>query len=245
MRAFADDVTMEQSSSGASLRLERLAEPVYRFADPARHTTDGTVWIWGRSGRPAALMTLTKHRPPDREDHWLTELRSLAPSSIFARIEGIGTWEPSGVGVVMKQFPKAPLPDDDAPKRLRQMKDLVREIRAHETTKPRKNPPDRPPNRFELRVLPQPVHRYADAKSGVVDGGLFLIAYGLNPELAMLVEVRREGSSEPAWYYGFARISIMDIQVDFAGNELWSDRGLQSSGRNDTYFLFTRPIVSD
>ncbi len=245
MRQFADGVTMEQTSQATRQVLERLPEPAYRFADPARHTTDGTVWIWGRSGRPSAVMTLTKHRPPDRDEHWLSELTSLTPGSLSASIEGIGNWQPSGVGVVMKEFPKTPTPADDAPKRLRQMKDLVRQIKAHETSRPRTNPPDRPPNRFELRVLPQPVHRYSDVKSGLVDGGLFLIAYGLNPELVMLVEARREGSLQPAWYYGIARISVMDVQVDFAGKELWSDRRPQSAGRNDRYFLFTRPIVDE
>ena len=83
------------------------------------------------------------------------------------------------------------------------MKELARQIKAHENSRPGKKAAV---ERYELRVLPQPVHRYADAKSGLIDGGMFLIAYGLNPELVLLVEARREGSSEPAWQCGFARI---------------------------------------
>ena len=64
MRAFASGVTIETVSPGARQRLERLAEPVYRFDDAARRTADGTVWVWCDSGRPRAAITLTKHRPP-------------------------------------------------------------------------------------------------------------------------------------------------------------------------------------
>jgi hypothetical protein len=239
MRAVADGVTIEQPAAGARLRLERSAEPVYRFSDPARNVSDGTVWAWCQSGRPAALVTLTK---PARRPHWLTELTSLAAGPIAANIEGFGAWQPSGAGVVMHKFPKAPLPADDASTRLRQMKDLVRQIKAHENFKPRE---DASIERYQLRVLPQPVHRYEDAKSGVIDGGLFIIAYGQNPEIALLVEATREGPSQPAWHFGCARIAIAEVHVDFDNKELWSHQGGDPSGPGDTYCIFMKPIAAD
>jgi hypothetical protein len=60
------------------------------------------------------------------------------------------------------------------------MKELVRQLKAYEFFKPANHPSI---ERYELRVLPQPVHRYADANSGLLDGGMFIISYGLNPEL--------------------------------------------------------------
>jgi hypothetical protein len=242
MREFATGVTIETASPGARDRLERLAEPVYRFDDPARRTADGTVWIWCRSGRPSAVVTVTKHAPPTGGLHWLTELTSLAPGPISATIEGIGTWEPSSAGIVMQKFPKAPLPAEDATKRLRQMKELVRQFKAHETTKPRDHPAV---ERYELRVLPQPVHRYADPQSGLIDGGMFIIAYGRNPEVVLLVEARREGSSDPEWHCGFAPISLAQLHVDLDSKEIWTYRGGRSKGPDDTYWLFTRPIAGE
>jgi hypothetical protein len=239
MRAMAAGVTIEQPAAGARLRLERSAEPVYRFSDPARNVSDGTVWTWCQSGRPAALVTLTK---PARKPHWLTELTSLAAGPIAANIEGFGAWQPAGAGVVMHKFPKAPLPADDASTRLRQMKDLVRQIKAHENFKPRK---DASIERYQLRVLPQPVHRYEDAKSGVIDGGLFIIAYGQNPEIALLVEATREGPSQPAWHFGCARIAIAEVHVDFDNKELWSHQGGNPSGPDDTYCIFMKPIAAN
>ena len=171
-------ITVETTSPGAHQKLERLAEPVYRFDDPARHVSDGTVWAWCRSGRPAALLTLTKHRPPAEGSQWLTELTSLAPGPISATDRRDRRVAAIRRGVVMQKFPKAPLPAEDATKRLRQMKELVRQIKAYEYFKP----PDQPPlERYELRVLPQPVHRYADAKSGLIDGGMFIICVRVEP----------------------------------------------------------------
>ena len=77
MRAIADGVTMEQTSVDGRQKLERLAEPVYRFDDPARRFSDGTVWAWCRSGRPTAVLTLSKNRSPEGEVRWLGELTSL------------------------------------------------------------------------------------------------------------------------------------------------------------------------
>ena len=69
MRALADGVTVETAYLGGHQKLERLAEPIYRFDDPARRFSDGTVWAWGRSGRPAAAVdpgkrTLARGRHP-------------------------------------------------------------------------------------------------------------------------------------------------------------------------------------
>ena len=218
---------------------------MYRFDVADRNVTDGTVWIWGRSGRPSAVMTVTKHRAARQGPHWLTELTSLATGPITGNVEGIGTWQPSRPGVVMRKLPKAPPPAEDAAQRLRQMKDLVRQIRARESSRPREGPSAKPVRFFELRVLPQPVHRYADAQSGLIDGGMFVIAYGLNPEVILLIEARREGPSGPEWHCGCAPVANMDLQVDFAGKEIWSDRRPGSSGPDDTYWLFTRPIVGE
>jgi hypothetical protein len=240
MRAFADGVTMEQTSVNVRRTLERLAEPIYRFDDPARRNSDGTVWAWGRSGRPAAVLTLSKYRSPEGRYRWLAELTSLAPGAISATVQGNGAWQPSGAGVLMQKFPKAPLPAEDATKRLRQMKELVRQIRAYELFKPRDHPSL---ERYELRVLPQPVHRYADANSGLIDGGMFIISYGLNPEVVLLVEARREGSSEvQEWYCGFGRIAIAEIHVHFDNKEIWSHKGGNSRRPDDTYLIFTTPV---
>ena len=241
MRGLAAGIAMETASGAVRQNFKRLDEPVYRFDDPARRTSDGTTWVWCDSGRPSALVTVTKHESPGGGHHWLTELTSLVPGPISATIEGVGVWQPSETGAPMRKFSKAPVPALDATNRLRQMKDLARQIKAFETNKPRGQPTV---DRYELRVLPQPVVRYADAKSGLIDGAMFIIAYGRNPEIVMLVEVRREGSSEPAWLCGFARVAEWTTHVAFDGKEIWSSGG-RSKGSDDTYWHFTRPVQDE
>jgi hypothetical protein len=241
MRSLAAGVTMETASGTVHQNLKRLDEPLYRFDDPARRTIDGTMWLWCDSGRPSALMTVTKHPSPEGGHHWLTELTSLAPGPMSATIERIGAWQPSEPGAPTQKCSKAPVPAKDAASRLRQMKDLARQIKAHETSLPRGQVAA---ERYELRVLPQPVHRYADAKSGLIDGAMFIIAYGRNPEIVMLVEARSEGSSEPAWHCGFARVSVANTHVEFDGKEIWSGGG-HPKGSDDAYWLFTRPVLDE
>src|SRR5262245_23299348 len=133
MRAIADSITVEKTAQGARVRLERLTEPVYRFDDPARQYSDGTVWAWGRPGRPVALLTLSRDRSPQEGLRWIAEMTSLepGPNAISATVPAFGTWKPSAVGVVMQKFPKARVPAEDASRRLRQMKELVQQIKAY------------------------------------------------------------------------------------------------------------------
>ena len=245
MRAIADSITVEKTAQSARVRVERLPEPVYRFDDPARHYSDGTVWAWGRSARPVALLTLSRDRSPQEGLRWIAEMTSLepGPKSISATVPAFGTWKPVSAGVVMQKFRKAPVPAQDASRRLRQMKELVQQFRAYEFFKPNNQATLQ---RYELRTLPQPLHRYADETSGLIDGGLFTISYGLNPEIVLLLEASREGSTEPgAWRYGFARISIAAIHVELDGKEIWSHWGGYSRGPYDTYWTFAKPIEGE
>ena len=134
MRAIADGITVRENRlAGARRKLERLAEPVYRFDDPARQYSDGTVWAWGRSGRPAALLTLSKDRAPARA------------YTVDRRADVAGPWPdlrhcPGDRQVAAirprvsscRSFPRPRSRREDATKRLRQMKELMRQIKAYE-----------------------------------------------------------------------------------------------------------------
>jgi hypothetical protein len=235
MRAVVDGFSMK-ANAGARGKVTRLPDPIYLFDDPARRFNGGGIWAWEQSGRPVALMTLCL-TAPGRGGDWLCEFTALAPGSITGHNAVGPFWFPPSPGAKSVAVPKAPKPADDAAKRLRQMKEIARRFKAHEFTSPTQGTS---PERYELRVLPQPVHRYADPASGLVDGALFIIAYGLNPELALQIEARREGSGEPAWVYGLSRISAAEVHVQIDGNDVWV-RQVSFGGARDHYTIFGMP----
>ena len=175
-----------------------MADPIFRYDDKARGIQDSTIWAWGRSGRPSAVLKLEVNpaRPTDR--HWLYSVVSLSPNPI--KVEGDEGWQWSATepGLVLNDIPRSPTPAGAEPARLRQMKDLSHRFEAREYSGPH--------GRLQLRLLARPIHRYADASKGLVDGAIFGFAYGTNPDLLLLVErggrakLSRNGNTAlPAW----------------------------------------------
>ena len=93
----------------------------------------------------------------------------------------------------------------------------ARRFRAYEFFEPK--PGDRP-ERYELRLLPQPVVRYEDPASGVIDGGLFFLVYGQNPEIALMIEAGREKEAKPSWSFALAPIAASRLRVSLDDREV-------------------------
>jgi hypothetical protein len=120
-------------------------------------------------------------------------------------------------GVKFQAVPKAASPGDDEPTRLRQMKEIARRFKAFESLRPDR---DEPSDRFELRLLTQPVHRYHDADKSLIDGAIFLMSYGRNPEIALMIEAGREQEARPSWSYALAPIAASRLRVSLDDREV-------------------------
>lgn len=188
-------------------------EPLFRLVDPTRNYPDGTLWAWPEKGRPAVLATLSllaNSEPP----RWLYEFASLSDAPVGAAYGAGGNWSALRPGWEPKAFPMAPAPADSKPERLRQMRELARRFKAIELLPP--------PTEFELRLLPQPVLRYADEAAGQLDGAVFLLCHGTNPEIILTIEAKRETDKPAVWQYGFAPNSIAELRVTLDGAEVWT-----------------------
>jgi hypothetical protein len=241
MRDLAEAVILVEAVPGT--RAQLIAGPIVRFDDPARSFSDGTIWAFGRSGRPAALFCLSLEKDSQGRLKWIHELTSIASGPVAAssrHASGPWTWNPKQAGIVMQPLAKAPVPAEDEARRLRQMREAARRFKAHESLDPAR---DDPADRFELRLLPQPVHRYADPASGLIDGAIFLLSYGLNPEIAVLIEARREGTADPSWTYGLARVSAARLRVSIDDREVADLPKPVDAGRTSPYYLFDRPAL--
>ena len=241
MGEMARAITLVEANSRKNAGL--IGEPIYRFDDPARRFSDGTIWAFGTSGRPTALLCLSLEKNDRGGLQWIHELVSLSTGPVAAssrHSSGPWVWNPKDAGIEFRAVSGAAPPGDDEARRLRQMREIARRFKAYESLDPVRNDPS---DRFELRLLPQPIHRYRDPESGLVDGAIFLLSYGLNPEIALLIEARREGTEDPSWSYAIARISAARLRVSVDDREVADLPKPVDAGWKNPYFLFDRPAL--
>src|SRR5215470_1784323 len=178
--------------SAPEQRLELKKEPVFEWLNPDRNAQQGTLFLWLREGRPAALACIFSHphqKLPGRQI--MHELHALDTEKLLVKREEYNQWKPEA-GLARKVLPDAAPPAATAGARLLQMRRLAQEFTGHSV--------DRDQKRWELRLLPTPLYRYPltlpsppsggegrvrGAKAGVVDGALFALmsSAGTDPEV--------------------------------------------------------------
>ena len=186
--------------------LELQSEPIMRYNDPARGLMDSTVWRLGQKGRPHALIAVELIK---RDEQYLASYEFLAvetPRYIgeFRRF----VWEPPDGVAEFQEIPNAPTPAKTKRGRLTQMKQMARRFKAHQQLGE---------TNYNLRMLPQPVHRYQPTDAADADAAAFAFTYGVNPEVLMLIET--DGTK---WTFACLRLSVARLTVDLDGEPAWS-----------------------
>jgi hypothetical protein len=189
-------------------------KPVLRWTNPGIGRVYGDVYVWTRNGRPAAVVSFYKAWKPKYD--FTAEMHSLSLSEISAERDGVVVWKPQQAGITLNPVPDATKPAESAPRRLQQMRDLASRFSARLV--------DRRVNlqgeQQELRLLTQPLYRYRSSDPEVLDGALFGIVLGTDPEVFLLLEARQSGDSR-TWQYGLARMNIDPIAVSYMNKEVW------------------------
>ena len=130
MRELAQAITLVVAPSGK--KSELIPEPIYRFDDPARLFSDGTIWAFGKSGRPEALLCISLEKNDRGQLKWIHELTSLSSGPVAASSRhgsGPWAWNPADPGIVLQRIPHAQPPADHEGKRLSQTRELARASR--------------------------------------------------------------------------------------------------------------------
>lgn len=177
MHALTDLIKVSKQATNEPV--ERIKLPIFRYNSPSRLYQDGSIWAWGKQGRPLVVMemfTVNARKPTWVQGCVLTSTELVEASRLNDRI-----WYPRGVGVQFKPLPDASVPSDRENLRLRQMKRLARRFSAHQFWDPNNT-------RYDLRLLVQPVHRYNDPDKGLVDGSMYLMAHEIEPEVIIMIE---------------------------------------------------------
>lgn len=214
MKDRVAEFSLVRASSPQPLALKE--EPVMRFSNPEREsgTYDGATFLWLDGTRPVAAISYGIRRPNDAV---FREHTSFSATPLMCRKGQAEVWMPMAGGLNAQQFPDAAAPAETATSRLTQMRNLARRFSAScsrngETT--------------QLRLLPQPLHRFADEPRGTLDGALFALVVSNDPEMFVLIEAARDkATGKSIWQYSLARMSSHQQTVKLDDKEIWSVPG--------------------
>lgn len=195
----------------ARSKVTLIPEPVLRWSNPAVGEVHGNVFLWTAGGRPVAVGSLFKWFTP--HTHMSHEFHSLARSALKAKYEGKEVWVTSAPGVRFEPLPEAPAPAASAPQRLLQMRQLAKNFSA--TKK------ERDGNQTEMRLLPQPIHRYAAPTENVLDGAMFTLVQGTDPEVFLLLEAQTDNESS-GWMFAATRMNSVGFHVRYKDKDIWT-----------------------
>jgi hypothetical protein len=224
MRQLAREFKVVRIEENNRVPVELALDPLHRWTDPTRQNSDGSLWAWRASGRPLAVLAIEP-----QPQYWSFEFVSLS-SGRFEANNGRVRWAPRMAGVEFHKIPDAPAPAAGETERLRQMRDLAKRFTAsefwHVTSQ-----------HYPLRLLPQPIDRYSDANSGLVDGAVFIFANTTNPEILMLIEASRRGEGPPAWSYAAAPLTTAAPTLKLGPKDVWSSGSKFGYLAEEAYFF--------
>ncbi len=194
-------------------QLELTSKPVLHWGNPAANGEDGAVFVWLHQGRPEVIGTFFTYRRASTGEIVLKHsLHSLTSHSITAAFQGQRVWSPRLPGVDFRPVPEAPPPAETARLRLLQMKSLAKEFSGKLV--------DLKGQSFALRLLPQPLVRYEPTETKVLDGAIFALAEGTDPQSLVLIEARNSAAA-PRWEYAFARFHFASLWGYHRDSEVW------------------------
>lgn len=192
---------------------ELRPEPVVRYDDQVRRIEDATLWAFVKRGRPEATLKVEIYR----QGHALYGLVSLSDALVKATCSDGWDWSAAKPGVELKPIPNAPAPGATAVERLVQMRTLSRRFTGYEVEPSEKG-------RFQMRLMTKPVYRYADKESGLLDGAIFSLANGTNPDVLVVIEARTPPNGSGAvWQYGVGRMGGAKLVVNLDNKEVWME----------------------
>jgi hypothetical protein len=193
--------------------LTLMREPVLKWSNPDRGEVHGNVFLWTREGRPLMVGSLYKWFTPHK--HMSHEFQSLAEVPFSAKFHGAEVWKTDEAGVTFVAVPKAPVPAATEAQRLIQAKQLAKEFTGAKVEREDPKPVD-------LRLLPQPIHRYSAHKDGILFGALFTLVHGTDPEIFLLLEARGKDAESSTWQYAVTRMNGVGMWLNHKDQKVWS-----------------------
>jgi hypothetical protein len=234
-KAVVADYEAMFAGGGEAAPVERIERPLMTYGDPVRSNDNGTLWAWGKTGRPKFFLEL--YQNGNNRTQWIHAITLTSAELVNVLAPGNHRWSPASH--VVKPITVEGDVGGSERMRLRQMKEIAEKFKAHEFWDPKNT-------RYELRLLIQPVHRYSDPAAGILDGSVFVIAHGTNPEILVLVEATGETPEKAHWNLHAARLGSAEMHLSLEDREIWRVERIPNvvGQPSDPYFLYFHDAVA-
>jgi hypothetical protein len=234
MQAAVESLEGNSSEIKSKSALTFAAKPLLRYSDPTRGGTsrsdsfllDAGVWRLGTEGRPTALVSIEIYQASDKVQLLSFEfsLLSEAKFSLKHKTKDI-RWDATDSDFKLKELPDAPKPAATAAARLTQMRQQSRRFTAKEVLNK---------EAVECRLIAQPIDRYESKAEKIVDGAIFALAHGTNPEIGIVLETDGE-----RWKYGTVRLSSAEVTVSLEDREVAKYENHPPQKRTDGPYIYS------
>jgi len=212
MQSMAAGLKVVRLTDAGETECKMIEDPVLNWSDSARHPNlivPGTTWIWHDKGRPVFIGEIYGRK--DSVGAWSLFACNLSPDHLRfgdGRMKTTLTksyYEP-------KEIADSPVVAKTKSERTFQMRHLADRFDAHQFWE----------ERFELRLLPKPIYRYEDADGGLMDGAVYALVHGTNPEVLLLIEAHATDDGTARWKVGFGSLAGAHCVVRLDGKEYWT-----------------------
>lgn len=213
MQAVAEGLIVVRLTDDGEAGCKMTSKSVLNWSDPARHPeilVPGTTWIWHHQGRPQLIAEI--YGRDNAVGRWNVYMCTLSPDRVRVENAEVSStidtsyYEP-------RELPKSPAAAATKPARLLQMNRLARRFDGHQFWDG---------GRFELRLLPRHIYRYQDPAAGIVDGAVYALVHGTNPEVLLLLEAHASGDDPARWKVSFGALAGASCVVRLDGEEFWT-----------------------
>jgi hypothetical protein len=187
--------------------------PILRWTNPLEDgQIHGAAYIWTDGERPLVIGQLFSYLNGKGGRVYCHAFHSLATSPLEATRSGKPFWKPAEKGIEWLPVPGADAPADSRSRRLIQMREIARRVTAYTEEQAR--------GKRVLRLMPQPLYRYAEKAGAKEDGAIFAFVVGNDPEVLLVLEAI-DGRTGPQWHYGFARSTRSQSVALLDEREVW------------------------
>jgi hypothetical protein len=224
-------IELDIQSDDKWTKVERIEKPLLFYEEPTRNNDRGSLWGWAQKGRPLALLEL--YQDSNVRTRWVFAVCNTSGGKLRARRSGAPWWRANDSVIQFKDIPGASAPAAEAPLRQRQLKLLAQKFKGHEFWDPDNS-------RYELRLLARPLYTYREEAEGVLDGALFTLANGTNPEIMLFLEARMDPANRAkrVWQFAVGRLAHAELHLEYDGKEIFdAPRGNKLSASHLPYWV--------